>query len=62
MVNAHWQGKVASRFTAIILDRELNGLLEAMDVKSGIIVTLNQNDTLQKNGTTIRVDKAHEFF
>lgn len=47
------------------MDRELNGLLEAMQAlgaKTGIIVTLSQSDTLQKNGVTIQVIPAHEFF
>jgi len=45
--------------------RETDGLLEAMHffkLKEGTIVTLNQKDTLQKNGNTINIIPAHEFF
>jgi predicted AAA+ superfamily ATPase len=45
-------------------EREYNGLLEAMQdlgIKEGSIVTLNQSDTFEKNGITIRMIPAHLF-
>ncbi|MDR1369561.1 MAG: ATP-binding protein [Dysgonamonadaceae bacterium] len=46
-------------------DREYNGLLEAMqdlNMNEGVIVTLNQSDTFEKNGMTIRMIPAYTFF
>lgn len=45
-------------------EREFNGLLSAMenlDLKEGVIVTLNQSDSFEKNGRTIKMIPAHEF-
>lgn len=45
--------------------RETDGLLEAMQffkLKEGTIVTLNQQDTLQKNDNIINIVPAHDFF
>ncbi|MDF1572928.1 MAG: DUF4143 domain-containing protein [Bacteroidales bacterium] len=46
------------------IDREINGLMEAMDYlhcRDGIIVTLTQKDYLEKNGTRIPAIPFHEF-
>jgi predicted AAA+ superfamily ATPase len=46
------------------IDRELNGLMEAMNYlgcREGIIITLTQKDTLEKNGTMIPVIPFHEL-
>ena len=46
------------------LERELNGLYEALDffgMEQGTIVTLNQNDRFEKNGKVANVVPAHEF-
>jgi predicted AAA+ superfamily ATPase len=46
-------------------DREINGLLEAMDffeLNEGIIVTFDQQDEFQLNDKVIKVFPAHEFF
>ena len=46
-------------------EREYNGLLVAMQnlgIKEGSIVTLNQSDTFEKYGMTIRMIPAHMFF
>ncbi|MDP3437372.1 MAG: ATP-binding protein [Bacteroidales bacterium] len=45
--------------------REYNGLLSAMQnlgIKEGSIITLNQSDTFEKDGMTIRIIPAHIFF
>jgi len=45
-------------------EREFNGLLSAMenlDLNEGLIVTLNQTDSFEKNGRTIKMVPAHEF-
>jgi predicted AAA+ superfamily ATPase len=45
-------------------DREINGLLEAMDffeLKEGMIVTFDQQDEFQLNDKVIKVIPAHEF-
>jgi hypothetical protein len=45
-------------------DREINGLLEAMDffeLKEGIIVTFDQQDEFQLNDKVIKVVPAHVF-
>jgi len=45
-------------------DRELNGLLEAMQhlgLKEGCIVTLNQSDSFEKEGVAVRMIPAHLF-
>lgn len=45
-------------------DREYNGLFEAMHslgLQEGVIVTLNQSDTFEKEGKVIRMIPAHEF-
>jgi len=45
-------------------DREYNGLLEAMlylDLKEGYIITLNQQDTFEKDGRVIRMLPAHVY-
>jgi predicted AAA+ superfamily ATPase len=46
-------------------EREYDGLLVAMQnlgLKEGSIVTLNQSDTFEKDGMTIRMIPAHVFF
>jgi uncharacterized protein len=46
------------------LDRELNGLLEAIaffKLKQGTIVTRNQKDRYEKNGLIVKVVPAHEY-
>jgi predicted AAA+ superfamily ATPase len=46
-------------------DREYSGLLMAMQnlgINEGSIVTLNQSDTFEKDGMTIRMIPAHMFF
>lgn len=46
-------------------EREYDGLLVAMQnlgIKEGSIVTLNQSDTFEKDGMTIRMIPAHLFF
>ncbi|MDR0428919.1 MAG: ATP-binding protein [Tannerellaceae bacterium] len=46
-------------------DREYNGLLGAMQnlsLKEGSIVTLNQSDTFEKDGMTIKIIPVHDFF
>ncbi len=45
-------------------DREINGLLEAMDffeLKEGMIVTFDQQDEFQLDYKVIKVIPAHEF-
>jgi hypothetical protein len=45
-------------------EREYNGLLEAMrylDINEGSIITLNQSDTFEKEGMTIKMIPAHLF-
>lgn len=47
------------------LQREVNGLIEALDffkLKEGTIVTLSQSDQLEKDGFTIKVIPAHVYF
>ena len=51
--------------TADNLQREINGLIEAMDflkLKKGIIVTLNQTEIYTQNGKQIEVVPAVDFF
>jgi hypothetical protein len=46
------------------IDRELDGLLEAMEslnTKEATIVTLNQKDSVSKKGTDIQVLPFFEF-
>lgn len=46
------------------MDRELNGLLEAMDFfkkKEGVIVTLDQEDVIQKEKKTVRLIPAYKW-
>jgi uncharacterized protein len=46
------------------LDREIDGLVEALKffkVKSGCIVTLNQEESLERDGCTVRIERAHQF-
>jgi len=46
------------------MDRELNGLFEAMEyfnLPEGRIVTLDQADEFEKNGKIVKVIPAHEF-
>lgn len=47
------------------LDRELNGLFEALsffELKSGTIVTLNQSDAFERDGLIAKAVPCHEFF
>jgi predicted AAA+ superfamily ATPase len=46
------------------LDRELNGMIEALeffDVKEGILITIDQKDTFEKNDKIVKVIPAHEY-
>jgi predicted AAA+ superfamily ATPase len=46
------------------LKREFDGLKEAMDcfgVKTGIIVTFNQQERFEENGCTVRLVPAHRY-
>ncbi len=46
------------------LDREINGLVEALEffhLDTGTIVTLNQTDRFEKNGKTIHVVSSQQF-
>lgn len=45
-------------------ERELNGLMEAMDalhLSEGTIVTMNQSDTFEKDGKRIKMVPAYQF-
>jgi predicted AAA+ superfamily ATPase len=45
-------------------EREYGGLLSAMkffNLKSGVIVTFNQQDTFEKDGYTVRLVPAYKF-
>jgi predicted AAA+ superfamily ATPase len=47
------------------MDRELNGLKIALDyfkMKEGTIVTHNQTDLFEKDGTTIKLIPAWKYF
>ena len=46
------------------LERELNGLFEALEffnLSNGTIVTLNQNDCFERNGKTANIIKGYEY-
>ncbi|SMD15033.1 ATP-binding protein [Pedobacter nyackensis] len=46
------------------LNRELNGIIEALeffDVQEGMLITIDQKDKFEKNGKIINVIPAHEF-
>ena len=46
------------------LDRELNGMIEALEffnIEQGILVTISQKDHFKKNGKIIHVIPAHEY-
>ncbi|WP_316843799.1 ATP-binding protein [Pedobacter psychrodurus] len=46
------------------LDREINGMIEALElfkIKEGILVTTSQKDQFEKNGKIIHVIPAHEY-
>jgi len=46
------------------LDREVNGMVEALElfnIKEGTLVTISQKDQLEKNGKVIHVIPAHEY-
>jgi len=56
--------QVCADLTSENLDREINGLMEAMDffeLKTGTIVTIKKKDRYKKNGKVIDVVKAAEF-
>ena len=56
--------QVCYELTADNLDRELNGLFEAMDffkLKAGTIVTLHQTDEFERDGKKISVVPAKEY-
>lgn len=47
------------------LDRELNGLFEALsyfELKEGTIITLNQTDQFERDGKVAEVVACHQFF
>lgn len=57
--------QVTLELTIDNMDREINGLLEAMvflDLEQGMIVTMDQSDTFEKNGKRIDVLSAAEYF
>jgi len=46
------------------LNRELNGLFEAMEFfnkQQGLIITFNQEDTFEKEGRKIELVPAHKW-
>ena len=46
------------------LDREVNGLFEALaffKLRTGIIVTINQKESIERNGMIAKVVRGHEF-
>ena len=46
------------------LDREINGMIEAMElfnIEEGTLVTISQKDQFEKNGKIIHVVPAHEY-
>lgn len=56
--------QVCTEINSDNLQRETNGLLEAMNyfnLEEGTIVTLNQSDTLELSGNAIRLIPVHEF-
>ena len=56
--------QVCAEVTPDNLDREVNGLVEALaffDKPEGVIVTLNQDDILHRNGRTIRLVPAYSW-
>jgi uncharacterized protein len=57
--------QVCYELTPDNLQRELNGLYEAMayfEVQEGYIITLNQSDRFEKNGMVAKVMKCNEYF
>ncbi len=57
--------QVCYELTPDNLDRELNGLFEALtflDMKKGFIVTKNQTDRFERDGKTAEVLPCHQFF
>lgn len=47
------------------LEREMNGLLEALSyfgLEQGLIITMNQKDEIQKNGKQLKLIPAFEYF
>lgn len=57
--------QVCYELTPDNLDRELNGLFEALDffdMDKGFIVTQNQNDHFEREGKTAEVLPCHQFF
>lgn len=57
--------QVCYNLTPDNLDRELNGAMEAMkffDLKKTILVTFSDKDEFKKDGCTISIIPAHEFF
>jgi predicted AAA+ superfamily ATPase len=56
--------QVCHELTAENMDREMNGLIEAMDffnIKNGKIISFNQKETFNKGGKVITVLPANEF-
>jgi len=59
-----WVIQVCSTFHPDNRDREIAGLMEAMEfleMESGLIITLNQNDEIIKNGKTITIMEVRKF-
>jgi predicted AAA+ superfamily ATPase len=57
--------QVCYNLTDMNMDRELNGLKIALDyfkMKEGTIVTHNQTDLFEKDGTTIKLIPAWKYF
>lgn len=51
-------------FYELNLDREINGMIEALElfnIKEGTLVNISQKDQFEKNGKIIHVIPAHEY-
>ena len=60
-----WLIQVCDTLHANNRDREVNGMIEAMEffnLKTGHILSLNQSDNLKIDGREIIVHPAREFF
>lgn len=63
--NAHEVIQVCYELNPENLNRELNGLFEALsffELKEGTIVTLNQSDTFEREGLIAKAVPCHEYF
>jgi hypothetical protein len=48
--------------TSLSTSDNMRRRLENIGLNEGTIATLNQNDTFEKDGLTIRIIPAHDFF